>query len=127
MYSLCAAVEEDSRKCPVGVQLIKTLFTRSATEELCENMEMYRRRITVYTNDGKAIELKERKTIKSLYEELEDEDFVQIHSGGIVNVKYIYEYSGYSITLDKETKLVVSRSRLKEVKEQMARYWRNRV
>lgn len=56
-----------------------------------------------------------------------DEDFVQIHSGGIVNVKYIYEYSGYSITLDNETKLVVSRSRLKEVKEQMARYWRNRV
>mgnify|MGYP001649720992 FL=1 len=45
MYSLCAAVEEGSRKCPVGVQLIKTLFTRSATEELCENMEMYRRRI----------------------------------------------------------------------------------
>ena len=127
MYSLCAAVEEDSRKCPVGVQLIKTLFTRSVTERLCENMEMYRRRITVYTNDGKAIELKERKTIKSLYEELEDEDFVQIHSGGIVNVKYIYEYSGYSITLDNETKLVVSRSRLKEVKEQMARYWRNRV
>ena len=88
---------------------------------------MERKRITVYTNDGKAIELKERKTIKSLYEELEDEDFVQIHSGGIVNVKYIYEYSGYSITLDNETKLVVSRSRLKEVKEQMARYWRNRV
>ncbi|PWM04015.1 MAG: DNA-binding response regulator, partial [Eubacterium ventriosum] len=47
--------------------------------------------------------------------------------GGIVNVKYIYEYSGYSITLDNETKLVVSRSRMKEVKEQMARYWRNRV
>lgn len=89
--------------------------------------EMYRRRITVYINNGKAIELKERKTIKSLYEELEDEDFVQIHSGGIVNVKYIYEYSGYSITLDNETKLVVSRSRMKEVKEQMARYWRNRV
>ena len=127
MYSLCAAVEEDSRKCPVGVQLIKTLFTRSVTERLCENMEMYRRRITVYINNGKAIELKERKTIKSLYEELEDEDFVQIHSGGIVNVKYIYEYSGYSITLDNETKLVVSRSRMKEVKEQMARYWRNRV
>ena len=78
--------------------------------------EMYRRRITVYINNGKAID-----------EELEDEDFVQIHSGGIVNVKYIYEYSGYSITLDNETKLVVSRSRLKEVKEQMARYWRNRV
>ena len=67
------------------------------------------------------------QTIKSLYEELEDEDFVQIQSGGIVNVKYIYEYSGYSITLDNETKLVVSRSRMKEVKEQMARYWRNRV
>lgn len=45
MYSLCAAVEEDSRKCPVGVQLIKTLFTRLVTEELCENMKMYRRRI----------------------------------------------------------------------------------
>lgn len=28
--------------------------------------EMYRRRITVYINNGKAIELKERKTIKSL-------------------------------------------------------------
>ena len=45
MYSLCAAVEEDNRKCPVGVQLIKTLFTRSVTERLCENMEMYGRKI----------------------------------------------------------------------------------
>ena len=97
------------------------------TKTIIMYFEMYRRRITVYINNGKAIELKERKTIKSLYEELDDEDFVQIHSGGIVNVKYIYEYSGYSITLDNETKLVISRSRLKEVKEQMARYWRNRV
>ena len=73
------------------------------------------------------IELALKKANKCLYEELDDEDFVQIHSGGIVNVKYIYEYSGYSITLDNETKLVISRSRLKEVKAQMARYWRNRV
>ncbi len=45
----------------------------------------------------------------------------------IENSRLSHEYSGYSITLDNETKLVVSRSRLKEVKEQMARYWRNRV
>ena len=121
-----------ANKC-INSRNTKTIIIKTDDGEICLRhddimyFEMYRRRITVYINNGKAIELKERKTIKSLYEELDDEDFVQIHSGGIVNVKYIYEYSGYSITLDNETKLVVSRSRLKEVKEQMARYWRNRV
>ena len=119
-------------KC-INSRNTKTIIIKTDDGEICLRhddimyFEMYRRRITVYINNGKAIELKERKTIKSLYEELDDEDFVQIHSGGIVNVKYIYEYSGYSITLDNETKLVISRSRLKEVKAQMARYWRNRV
>lgn len=85
------------------------------------------RKISVYTDGGKERKLLGRKTIKELYYELNDEDFIQIHSGCIVNTKYIDEYSGHDITLDNGKKLIVSRSRIKDVKEAMARYWREKV
>lgn len=89
--------------------------------------EMFSRKISVYTDGGKERKLLGRKTIKELYHELNDEDFIQIHSGCIVNTKYIDEYSGHDITLDNGKKLIVSRSRIKDVKEAMARYWREKV
>lgn len=89
--------------------------------------EVYARRMSVFTNDNQQRNLVGRKSIKNLYSELNNEDFIQIHSGCIVNVKYIDEYSGHNITLDNGTKLIVSRSRIKEVKEAISSYWSRRV
>ncbi len=89
--------------------------------------EVYARRMSVFTNDNQQRNLVGRKSIKNLYSELNNEDFIQIHSGCIVNVKYIDEYSGHDITLDNGTKLIVSRSRIKEVKEAISSYWSRRV
>ncbi len=89
--------------------------------------EVYARRMSVFTNDNQKRNLVGRKTMKKLYSELNDEDFIQIHSGCIVNVKYIDEYSGHDITLDNGIKLIVSRPRIKEVKEAISSYWSRRV
>ena len=85
--------------------------------------EMFLRKLTLYTNDGKERKLVGRKSIKKLYEELDNSDFVQIHSGCIVNTKYITEYSGHDITLINGKKLIVSRSKIKIVKNAIAQYW----
>lgn len=66
-------------------------------------------------------------TIKELERKLDSEDFIKIHSGCIVNVKYIQEYSGHDITLDNGTKLIVSRTRLAEIKRIISEYWRNKI
>ena len=43
--------------------------------------EVYARRMSVFTNGNQKRNLVGRKTIKKLYSELNDEDFIQIHSG----------------------------------------------
>ena len=63
------------------------------------------------------------KTIKDFYIELDDNDFVKIHSGCAVNMKYIKEYSNYDITLDNGEKLMASRSGIKNLKDRLAQYW----
>lgn len=89
--------------------------------------EMELRRIVFVTKDGEKKTIIGRKSIKELNKELDDEDFIQIHSGCIVNAKYIDEYSGHDVTLDNGQQLIVSRSRIKEVKDAVSRYWRKRV
>ncbi len=89
--------------------------------------EMISRKINCITNDGLRRIMMGRKNMTELINELNDENFVKIHSGCIVNVKYINEYSGHDITLDNGQKLIVSRSRIKEVKEEISKYWGKRI
>lgn len=89
--------------------------------------EMYARKLTVYINGCGEKILTGRKTIKDISDELDDENFIQINSGCIVNVKYIEEYEECNIKLDNGKKLAVSRSRMKKIKESLNKYWRNRV
>ncbi len=111
----------------------KSIVTKTEDGEVCLKhsdimyFEMNDRRINIFTNDMRKRVMIGRKTIKELYNELDDRNFVQIHSGCIVNTKYIDQYSNHDITLDDGTRLIVSRSRIKVVKETMARYWSERV
>lgn len=83
------------------------------------------RKVEIHLNNGKVFTV--RKTIKELYEKLKDSNFIRIHSGCIVNAKYIDEFSNYDITLDNGKMLIVSRRRLKEVKTTLTKYWGGRV
>ncbi|MBE5927777.1 MAG: response regulator transcription factor [Lachnospiraceae bacterium] len=83
------------------------------------------RRINMYLSNGKVITT--WKTVKELIEEMNDERFIKLHSGCVVNVKYISEYSKSDVTLDNGEKLIVSRRNIKDVKEELLKYWRGRI
>ena len=83
------------------------------------------RKIGIHLKNGEVLFV--RKTIKELYEELNDEHFIKIHSGCVANAKYIGKYSNHDITLDNGEHLIVSRTRIKSVKIALMNYWGNQV
>lgn len=83
------------------------------------------RKVGIHLNNGEVLAV--RKTIKELCEELKDEYFIKIHSGCVVNVKYIGKFSSYDITLDNGEQLIVSRPRVKNVKKTLLNYWGNKT
>lgn len=85
-------------------------------------IEKYLRDIFIYTRDGQERKLLGRKTIKEM-KELLNENFIQIHSGGIVNLEYVKEYSGNDLILQDGKKLHVSRSRMKKTKREISKHW----
>lgn len=82
------------------------------------------RKVGVHLNNGEILNV--RKTIKELKEELNDKNFIKIHSGCVVNAKYIDKLSAYDITLDNGEQLIVSRTRMKDVKIALMNYWGNK-
>lgn len=87
--------------------------------------EIVKRKLNIYLIDGRVIST--WKTIKELYNELKDENFIKINSGCVVNIKYIKELSGQDVFLDNEQKLVVSRSEIKLLKSILLQYWEVRL
>ena len=87
--------------------------------------ETNKRKCDVYLQDGNMIKI--RKTIKALFSEIGSEDFIMIHSGAAVNIKYVSCFSNYDVTLGNGTRIPVSRPRSKEVKAAVSDYWRKRI
>jgi DNA-binding LytR/AlgR family response regulator len=83
--------------------------------------ETVARKVELHLCDGEVLTV--RKTIKELCEELKEEYFIRIHSGCVANARYIDKFSSYDITLDNGEQLVVSRTRVKNVKEVLLNYW----
>ncbi|WP_370774978.1 LytR/AlgR family response regulator transcription factor [Anaerobutyricum hallii] len=54
------------------------------------------RKVGIHLNDGEVFIV--RKTIRGLSEELNDEHFIKVHSGCVVNARYIYKFSNRDIT-----------------------------
>lgn len=88
--------------------------------EICY-FEIVKRKLYIHLADNRV--LCTWKTIKDFYLELNDKDFVKIHSGCAVNMKYIREYSNYDITLDNGDKLLTSRSGIKILRDRLSQYW----
>lgn len=83
--------------------------------------EIIKRKLFLHLTDNRVFSV--WKTIRDLYNEVYNGCFVKIHSGCVVNMKYIKEYSNHDITLDNGEKLPVSRAGMKVLKNELTRYW----
>lgn len=88
------------------------------------------REILYIERDGKNASLttaagvsKVRKSLGQVYEELGGEEFIYIDRGYIVNLIHIMQVRDGMAVLKNGVSLPVSRSHLREVKEQINRYW----
>ncbi len=83
--------------------------------------EIENRKLYVYLTDNRVFSM--WKTIKEFINEIGGDDFVKIHSGCAVNMKYIKEYTNYDVILDDGKVLPVSRTGIKILKDELTRYW----
>ncbi|MGN0375259.1 MAG: LytR/AlgR family response regulator transcription factor [Butyrivibrio sp.] len=87
--------------------------------------EIVKRKLFIHLADNKVLSM--WKPIKDFINEIKDGDFVKIHSGCAVNMKYIKEYTNYDVTLDNGEKLITSRSGIKTLKEELNKYWGEKI
>lgn len=64
-----------------------------------------------------------RKSLQQVYAELDAEEFIYIDRGCIVNMIHIMQVKDSTVVLKNGVSLPVSRSHLREVKEQINTYW----
>lgn len=83
--------------------------------------DMVKRQIRICLADGRVYHT--WRTMKELQQELSPERFSKIHSGCVVNLKYVSGYNGCEITLDNGERLTASRGGIKTFKEELSRYW----
>lgn len=79
------------------------------------------RKLYIHLKDGRV--LFTWKPIKEIEKELSMECFSKVHSGCIVNLKYVNGYDKSTIVLDNGQTLTVSRDRMKVFKSELAKYW----
>ena len=83
--------------------------------------DMIKRQIRICLADGRVYHT--WRTMKELQQELSPDRFSKIHSGCVVNLKYVSGYNGCEITLDNGERLTASRGGIKAFKEELSRYW----
>ena len=66
---------------------------------------------------------REREVLRKVRDKLDSKMFLPADRGSIINMKYIERISGDTIYLEGGYKLIISRSRVKKVKEDINRYW----
>lgn len=69
-------------------------------------------------------ELSVRKPLSKVMEELEGKEFMMTDRGYVVNLSKIFRLEGRELTMINGAVLPVSRSHLKELKENIHRYWK---
>ena len=83
--------------------------------------DMVKRQIRICLADGRVYHT--WRTMKELQQELSPERFSKVHSGCVVNLKYVSGYNSCEITLDNGERLTASRGGIKTFKEELSRYW----
>lgn len=69
-------------------------------------------------------EYRERITLEKVIEEINDNNFVLIERGYVVNIKHIIRMNGNTIYLNNGEVVVISRARFQEVKKIISIQWR---
>lgn len=93
---------------------------RVEQSEICY-FEIVKRKLFIHLANNKVLGM--WKPIKDFINEINDNNFVKIHSGCVVNMKYIKEYTSYDVILDNGEKLFTSRAGMKILKDELTRYW----
>ncbi len=125
------ALKEAVRICELNKD--RHYFCRTDAGEIRINVgkivyfETVKRRVQFHLLDGKEINATSTLTLKSALDALEDLGFVQIHSGCVVNIKYIKHYTRHEVTLESGQRLILSRPRWQDVKQRLSAYWRDRT
>lgn len=78
----------------------------------------------INTTDGIS---KVRKSLQTVFDELNSEEFIFIDRGYIVNLIHIMQIKNSTAVLKNGTALPISRSHLQAVKEQINSYWGNLI
>lgn len=93
--------------------------------------KIYFKNIRYISKDGKYIDIhhangnsRKRKSLAQIMKELHSPEFIYIDKSYIVNLRQIVSMVKNEVILKSDIRLPVSRSRQKEVKEQIAAYWR---
>lgn len=81
------------------------------------------RKISVHLQNG--YQFIANHKISELTELIQHENFIMIHRSCIVNADYIKNISNGILTLDNNEKLIISRTRYKEVRQQLLKVWGN--
>ncbi|MFU0827966.1 MAG: Stage 0 sporulation A-like protein [Lachnoclostridium sp.] len=84
-------------------------------------LESYKHDIFLYTKDEK---YRIRSKMERMEKELEVYGFIRVHSGFLVNYRYIYSIDKTKIVLSNKKIIPVSRYRLKNVKQKLQLYSR---
>ena len=93
----------------------------------------YKEIIYVYKNNKNAVfvlkdrEVPVRKTLQEVFLQLDSEEFICIERGYIVNIEHIIKLENKEITLRNGKKFQVGRTHIREVKETIHGYWRDRM
>lgn len=93
----------------------------------------YRDIIYIYKEGKNAVfvtekeKYRERKSLERALEKLGNESFILIERGIIVNIGHIETINKNEIYMDNECVLEISRSRVKEVRQAVNRYWGNNL
>lgn len=85
--------------------------------------------IKVYKEGKNAIflttegEYKERKALSNIYDKLHKEKFIRADQGAILNIKYISKVKSNVVYLKDGSSIMISRTNISKVKEQVSLYW----
>ena len=112
-------VYQKNKKCYVVVRCEEGEVRVEETEIMY--FDVVKRQIRICLADGRILHT--WSTIKELKKKLSEERFSKIHSGCVVNLKYVSGYAGCDITLDNGVHLTASRGGIKSFKEELSRYW----
>lgn len=86
---------------------------------------IYKLKATKYvcyvTKDG---EYRERISIENLIKEINDNNFITVERGYIVNLQHISRIAGNILYLEQDNQVSISRARIPEVKQRLLQYWR---